>query len=181
MRAMPITAALLLLFLSCECMAQPEPCGLSKITDTTPAFYPPIGKSARVGGTVILLVTFKVTGEVERIETVSGPKILESSARLYVQGWRANEFSGPRTCPVVIHYRLLPEGDHNTSTAVRSDLQHVTISAPPPPPLDSSTHSASLIQLPKTIELLDHPFDSNSIQQLYYVIRLDSVTVIYRP
>jgi len=169
MRAKPITAVLLCLFLSCTCMAQQEPCGLSKITDTTPAFYPPIGKAARVGGTVILLVTFKVTGEVERIETLSGPRILESPARVYVQGWRANEFSGPRTCPVVIHYRLLPEGDHNTPTAVRSDLQHVTISAPMPPPLDSNAHSAFIIQTPKTIELLSR-VDSNSIQQLYYLI-----------
>ena len=179
MRAMPIKAVLLSLFLSCACMAQQEPCGLSKITDTTPAFYPPIGKAARVGGTVILLVTFKVTGEVERIETVSGPKILESPARVYVQGWRANEFSGPRTCPVVIRYRLLPGGDHNTPTAVRSDLQHVTISAPMPPPLDSNTHSAFIFQMPKTVELVYPPFNSNSIQQFYYEIHIGSLT--YRP
>jgi hypothetical protein len=179
MRVKPITTVLFLLSLSCAATAQKEPCGLSKITDTTPAFYPPIERAARVGGTVILLVTFKVTGEVERVETVSGPKILESPARVYVQGWRANEFSGPRTCPVVIHYHLLSEGDHNAPIAVRSDLQHVTISAPMPPPLDSNTHSASIIQMPKTVELFYPPFDSNSIQQFYYVIHIGSLT--YRP
>jgi TonB family protein len=138
MRATPIAIFALLLSVSGPCIAQQEPCGLCKMTETTAPFYPPIAKAARVEGTVILLVTFATSGEVEKIETVKAPKILESPARTYVQGWRANQYTGPRTCPIVISYRLFPEGDKTPLTAIRSDLQHVRISSPPPPPLYSS-------------------------------------------
>jgi hypothetical protein len=167
-----------LFFAATFCFAQQEPCGLRTMTETAAPFYPPIGKAAHVEGNVILLVAFKTTGEVAEIENVNGPKILQGAAIAYVHGWHANDYTGPRTCPIVIRFRLLPQGDSTTPTVVRLDLQHVTISAPPPPPLDSNSHSASIIQMPKTIELLS-PFDSNSIQQLYLVIRVGSLT--YRP
>ena len=85
MRATPIAIFALLLSVSGPCIAQQEPCGLSKMTETTAPFYPPIAKAARVEGTVILLVTFATSGEVEKIETVKAPKILEPPARTYVQ------------------------------------------------------------------------------------------------
>jgi hypothetical protein len=58
MRATPISIFVLLLSASGRCIAQHEPCGLNKMTETTAPFYPPIAKAARVEGTVILLVTF---------------------------------------------------------------------------------------------------------------------------
>ena len=166
MRKASIATAILSLSLSCACVAQQGACGLSKMTETTPAFYPPIGKAAHVEGDVILLVTFKISGEVEQIETIKAPKILESPARTYVQGWRANEYSGPRTCPIVIHYRLIQRDDRTTPTAVRKDLQHVTINAPLPPPLDSASYT---VQASK--QSFDCRFsDPSRVQQLYYEI-----------
>jgi hypothetical protein len=176
MRATSIATALLLLSLSHPGVAQQETCGLSKMTDTNAVVYPPIAKAAHVEGNVIMLVRFKLSGEVEKVDIVSGPEMLKPAATSYVQGWRANEYTGPRTCPIVISFRLLPEKDTTTPHVIRQDPQHVTLNLPAP---RLETNYASIIQLPKTIELLYPPLDSNSIQQLYLVIRVGSLT--YRP
>ena len=129
MRATPIAIFALLLSVSGSCIAQ-EPCGLRKMSETTAPAYPPIAKAAHVEGNVIMLVNFKTSGEVEKIEVVSGPKFLLSAATNYVQGWQANEYTGPRTCPIVVSFRLHRHGDTTTPPVVRQDLQHVTLNEP---------------------------------------------------
>ena len=176
MRAMPIMAALLLLSLSHIGAAQQETCGLDKITDTAAPIYPPMAKAAHVEGNVIMLVRFKPSGEVEKVDIVSGAEMLQDAATNYVKGWRANEYTGPRTCPIVINFRLPQEKDTTTPHVIRQDPQHVTLNSPAP---RLETNYASIIQLPKTIELPYLPFDSNSIQQSYLVIRVGFLT--YRP
>jgi hypothetical protein len=178
MRATSIATALLLLSLSPIGIAQQESCGLRKMTETTTPLYPPIAKAAHVEGNVVMLVNFKTSGEVEKIDIVSGPEMLKIAATNYVQGWHANEYTGPRTCPIVISFRLHRQGDTTTAPVVRQDLQHVTLTEPGA--LVQASY-ASIIEMPKTVKLLYRPFDSDSIQQMYYVIRLDSVSVIYRP
>ena len=119
---------ILLCLLSATCLAQEAPCGLTSIKETTPLLYPPIARAAHVGGTVIFLVAFKRSGEVDDVEVLSGPKLLQTPASLYVKDLRANEYGGPRTCPVVVNYVIQPDGtephpvDHN-------DIQHVTVYA----------------------------------------------------
>jgi hypothetical protein len=176
MRAMPITAALLLLSLSHIGIAQQETCGLRKMTETTTPIYPPIAKAAHVEGDVVMLINFKTSGGVEKIDVVSGPEMLRIAATNYVQGWHANEYTGPRTCPIVVGFRLHRQGDTTTPPVVRQDLQHVTLTEPA---ALVQASSGSIIQMPKTVELLYPQFDSNSIQQLYLVIHIGSLT--YRP
>ena len=120
---------LLLVGLSVTCLAQHEPCGLRSIADSTELTYPPLAKAAHVGGTVILMASFGKNGEVENVDVLSGPAILHASAKSYVEGFHANEYGGPRNCPIVIHYaQLSPAAE--TPRVSKVDLQHITIEAP---------------------------------------------------
>ena len=176
MRKVPVLTAILSLSLSSACFAQQGACGLNKMTEAAAPIYPPIAKAAHVEGNVVMLVNFKISGEVEKIDVVSGPEMLKFAATNYVQGWRANEYTGPRTCPIVVSFRLHRQGDTTTPPVVRQDLQHVTLTEPA---ALVQASSASTIQMPKTVELVLPPFDSNSIQQFYCVIHIGSLT--YRP
>src|ERR1700722_12434509 len=117
---------ILLLVLSATCFAQQPPCGLTSIKETTPLLYPPIAKAVHVTGTMIFLVSFKQSGEVEKVEVLSGPKLLTTPATTYVRGLHANEYGGTRTSPIVINYLLEPTGI-DPRPIEKSDLQHVTI------------------------------------------------------
>jgi TonB family protein len=167
MRNAPIATAILLLFLSSACIAQQGACGLNKMTEAATPAYPPIAKAAHVEGTVILLVTFKTTGEVETVDIASGPKLLERAATDYVKTWRANEYSGPRTCPIVITFHILREQEKIAPGFVRQDLQHVTLNAAPPPVLNANpSYTAQTKKQPYNCRFND----PNRIQQLYYEI-----------
>jgi Gram-negative bacterial TonB protein C-terminal len=130
MRAAPTAIFLLMLSVSGPCIAQQERCGLSKMTESTTPLYPPIAKAAHVEGDVVMLVSFKLSGEVEKVDAVSGPEMLRPEATNYVKGWHANEYTGPRTCPIVVSFRLHRHGDTTTPPVVRQDLQHVTLNEP---------------------------------------------------
>jgi protein TonB len=54
---------------------------------TTPV-YPPIAKTARVAGTVVLQATISKNGTVEGLRVVSGPEMLRQSAVDAVRNWR---------------------------------------------------------------------------------------------
>jgi TonB family protein len=166
MRKAPIATAILLLSLSCACLAQQNPCGLSKMTETTTPVYPPIAKAAHVEGNVILLVSFKTTGEVDRIDVTSGPKMLERAATDYVKGWHANEYSGPRTCPIVVTFHLLRENEKATAGFARQDSQHVTLNASAPILYSTPSYTAQTAKQPYDCRFSD----PNRIQQLYYEI-----------
>ncbi|HEY6414212.1 MAG TPA: energy transducer TonB [Edaphobacter sp.] len=115
------------LILSASCFAE-EPCGLRSMTDTTPLPYPPIARAAHVEGIVILMATFKLSGEVQSVEILSGSPLLRGPASAYVQGLRANQYGGTRTCPMVIRHVLQPL-DSETRPIEKKDIQHVTIYA----------------------------------------------------
>lgn len=161
----PIATAILLLSLSSACIAQGA-CGLSKMTEAATPVYPPIAKAAHVEGNVILLVTFKTTGEVEKIDIVSGPKMLERATTDYVKGWHANEYSGPRTCPIVISFHLLRENEKATPGVIRQDLQHVTLNTSPPILYSTPSYSAQVAKQTYNCRFSD----PNRVQQLYYEI-----------
>ena len=111
------------------CHAQQAPCGLTSMTEPTEPVYPPIAKAAHAEGNVIMLVSFKTNGEVEKIDVISGPEMLRAAATTYVKSWHANEYTGPRTCPIVILFVLNPR-NRTVNPTVRNDLQHVTVNAP---------------------------------------------------
>jgi hypothetical protein len=132
MRTTATIIALLFFFASTGPAQQTPPtCGLASMTDGAAPIFTPIAKAAHVGGTVVMLAAFKLTGEVESVQVVSGPEMLRQSAVNYVKGWRANAYSGPRTCPVSISYKLYNPGDREVPPIVRSDLQHVTLTSQP--------------------------------------------------
>jgi protein TonB len=54
---------------------------------TTP-IYPPIAKTARVSGTVVLQATISKAGTIENLRVVSGPQMLRQSAVDAVRNWR---------------------------------------------------------------------------------------------
>jgi hypothetical protein len=125
--------ALLLLALGAPALAQPNTCGgLTSVTEAAQLIYPPIAKAARVEGIVVMLAEFKLSGEVDKVDIVSGPLMLQTAATGYVNSWRANAYTGPRTCPVVVRFRLRAPGAPALDSVVRDDLQHVTVTATPP-------------------------------------------------
>ena len=125
------TTTLFVLLTSGICLGHQPACGLTSMTETAKPLYPPIAKAAHIEGNIIMLVTFKLNGAVEKIDVVSGPEMLKAAARIYVQGWHANEYTGPRTCPIIVNFHILHEGDTTTPTFIRQDLQHVTLNSIP--------------------------------------------------
>jgi TonB family protein len=54
----------------------------------TAPIYPPIAKTARVSGTVVLGATISKTGSIEGLHVISGPEMLRQSAEEAVRTWR---------------------------------------------------------------------------------------------
>jgi TonB family protein len=131
-------SALLLLAGTSLLRAQSPPCGLTSMTEQTQLIYPPIARAAHIGGTVILLVRFAQNGSVTDARMLSGPPMLRGSALNFVKDWRANEYSGPRECPIVVSFNVIESAgpvcapqESGPDKFVRSDTQHVSISVHP--------------------------------------------------
>lgn len=123
------TALLFFVLSTTAAFAQPNTCGgLTLVIDGAQPVYPPIARAAHVTGMVIMLVSFKTTGEADTVQIVSGPPMLRQAATDYVKSWKANTYSGPRTCPIVITFNL-DKGDGSPQSLVRSDPQHVAINS----------------------------------------------------
>jgi len=58
------------------------------LTQKTQPIYPPIAKSARIQGTVVIQATISKSGAVENTRVVSGPTMLRQSALDAVKSWR---------------------------------------------------------------------------------------------
>jgi Gram-negative bacterial TonB protein C-terminal len=111
--------------------ADPEFCAIQTVSESTRPFYPPIAKAAHVEGAVVLLVSFKSSGEVEGSEVVSGPPMLVPNAITFVQGWRANEDANPRKCRIVVTFVSNQAGTEDGEER-RIDPQHVNVYAQVP-------------------------------------------------
>ena len=109
--------------------AQSANCGLTSIQESTPLAYPPIAKAAHVHGHVVLMASFGQDGTISSVRAISGPPMLYLAAVDFVKSWRANRYTGPRECPVVVHFLLGAESDHPKTAITRIDLQHVEIVA----------------------------------------------------
>lgn len=120
--------------------AQSVPCGLTSMTETAQLVYPPIAKAAHVEGPVILLATFAQDGTVTTTTTIHGPKMLEAAATTYVKSLRANSYTGPRQCPIVVTFHM--QGGPRSCDAPTDqgtyiprfehiDLQHVALTVKP--------------------------------------------------
>jgi protein TonB len=54
----------------------------------TPPIYPPIAKTARVSGTVVLEAAISKSGAIQNLRVVTGPEMLRQSALEAVRTWR---------------------------------------------------------------------------------------------
>lgn len=108
--------------------AQVSHCGgFTSIEAFTQPIYPPIAKAAHVEGIVIFLLSFDRHGMVEAVQPVSGPPMLLSSATTSVKTLKVNSYTGPRTCPFIVQYRLAPDGEETAPKP--PDIQHVIVTA----------------------------------------------------
>jgi hypothetical protein len=98
------------------------PCGLEAMSETTEAVYPPIAKVAHVNGVVVLIASFNADGSVTQVNVVNGPELVKKAAAQFVQGWKANPYSGPRACPIAITFVIGP-----ADLSGRQDVQHYTV------------------------------------------------------
>jgi len=123
------TALLFLGLSTTAAFAQPNTCGgLTSVTDGAQPVYPPIARVAHVSGMVIMLVSFKTTGEADTVQIVSGPLMLQQAATDYIKLWKANSYTGPRTCPIVITYIASAiDCKPSPGSVIRTDPQHVVI------------------------------------------------------
>jgi TonB family protein len=127
--------ALLLLASASLLHAQPTPCGLTSITEQSQLVYPPIARAAHVSGTVILLTRFDTQGVPVHINVLSGPPMLQRAALDFVKNWRANQYGGPRECPLVVNFNMIEgntpvcsDQEAGSPRFTRTDLQHVSLS-----------------------------------------------------
>ena len=124
------------LLTGCAAMAQEPPCGIRTMTETVAPVCPPIARAAHVSGVVVLVATFDLQGGVTEVHAVSGPAMLRESAATFVRGWRADAYSGPRSCPVVVEYVLAgayctaeEAANAGLPTTERTDTQHYRVSS----------------------------------------------------
>lgn len=117
---------LLALALTTNAGAQSSTCDLNAITDGVPPVYPPIARVAHATGMVIMIATFERSGDVQKINVISGPPLLRQPAIDYVKSWRASEYTGIRNCPIVVNY-IISQKDIQPSQFVRLDPQHVNV------------------------------------------------------
>ena len=111
------------------------------MTEQSQLVYPPIARAAHIDGMVILLVRFELSGVSAEVKVLSGPPMLQAAAVDFVKSWRANEYTGPRECPIVVSFKFVEAGSIDKevrsnqqaalSKITRSDLQHVTITTHP--------------------------------------------------
>jgi len=115
--------------------AQSASCGISSITETAQPAYPPIARAAHVSGKVILLVNFGRDGRPLNIRVLSGPPLLQHEAIEFVKTWQANDFTGPRECPVVISFELTDKYSCGVPPEARcfrrEDTQHFVVLGTP--------------------------------------------------
>jgi hypothetical protein len=98
--------------------------------ETTLPTYLPLARAARVQGVVIMMADFGTDGAIAKLSVLSGPEMLQSGAVDFVKGWKANHYTGPRTCPLVVSYVL---GNSERTTGQRNDVQHYTVIGAEPP------------------------------------------------
>jgi Gram-negative bacterial TonB protein C-terminal len=106
------------------------PCALTTMVETTPPTYLPLARAARIEGLVVLMAEFGTDGTVTKVDVLDGPVMLQTGAVDFVKGWKANAYTGSRTCPLAVTY-VLGEGDQVTGQ--RIDAQHYKVIGAAPP------------------------------------------------
>lgn len=90
--------------------AQTPPCAIGSLTPTAELTYPPIALQAHVSGTFVIFAKFSIVGDVTDTSVAgnfTNSMLLSDSARAFVRGLRADTYTGPRECPIVITFRIV--------------------------------------------------------------------------
>lgn len=116
--------------LAANAEAQVSHCGgLTSIREFTAPAYPPIARAAHVQGNVIFMLEFDLAGNVTTLKPISGPEMLVPLAATSLQNMKVNPYTGSRTCPFVVTFSLVSDGQRVDELPVLQDLQHATITA----------------------------------------------------
>jgi len=105
---------LLMAVLACHAFAVGESrwCTVSGPANFKRLIYPPLARASHLSGVVLLLATYRPTGEILTTEVISGPQMLADSAREQIQEWKmSTTASGDQPCQTLIiaKFNILPE------------------------------------------------------------------------
>lgn len=119
--------------LACHiCQAQTRWCSITGTAKADTLLYPPIGRAARVTGTVISRITNLPSGPVVALETVSGPPLLATSVNGQMKSWTLRtEAKGTEPCQslLVITFTLGNSESEKRSTTVIPGLYRMSLNA----------------------------------------------------
>jgi hypothetical protein len=108
----------ILIILNCPlCSAETRWCPDTATVSMDKVRYPPIGRAAHITGVVLSRLFFTPSGEVMRVDDVSGPVILAKSMNDQLKKWTVNKVSDavePCQILVVTHFTL---GDADSSSS----------------------------------------------------------------
>ena len=120
-----LVALLVLFTVTAKVYAQGPECDMKEAHGP---IYPPIAKAAHVQGDVLFRGSFDHNGKLSDLQFVSGPTLLRQSSENAIKTWEAKPFSGPRSCFLVVHYRI--EGDTNQRLTLGQQAPgHLTVTA----------------------------------------------------
>jgi TonB family protein len=106
----------------------------NRLTAVAPV-YPPIAKAAHVGGTVVLHAIISKSGNVERLEAISGPDMLKGAALDAVRQWTYKPYllNGEPTdvdTTITVNFNL---NDPTAPTKIPKDIQMIKEDPAPGP------------------------------------------------
>ena len=97
-----------------HCNADTRWCSIAVGGSSEALIYPPIARAARVYGVVLSRVTYSTTGEVVRVEAISGPPMLSNSLGEQMGKWSIKtDATGEGLCQslVIADFRLHDSSD----------------------------------------------------------------------
>ena len=102
-----VTRRLLILLgvgvLTIACHAEPRWCSISAKDPSNKFWYPPIARAARVSGVVLSHIIYLPNGTVERVEPISGPRLLSDSLRAQLMEWTVKtDATGDELCQTLV-------------------------------------------------------------------------------
>ncbi len=119
-RALPVS--LILIAVACGGRAEPRWCSLSGRDPSNKFFYPPIARAARVSGVVLSHLIYTPNGNVQRVEPISGPRLLSDSLAGQLMDWTVKtDAVGTELCQtlVIAEFRIVDENNDSTSVETK--------------------------------------------------------------
>jgi hypothetical protein len=85
------------------CHAEPRWCNVTGKDPSNKFIYPPIARAARVSGVVLLQMIYIPNGKVQKIEPISGPRILSDILARQLMDWTVKtDATGDELCETLV-------------------------------------------------------------------------------